>query len=390
MPSCGNWNNSTDKHSAVFRKRYGSLAAIAAGLTIAVAGCDSSTSHHASAPEYRLRESPMVVDLAADSTSDNDETLNNPTVEIEPWRFGAFRGQVIETENYRIHTTIDRAWAREDLPRFVEAALAHYTTALGELPMPNGELETYMFATRDQWADKAAELLPGQAAAYRNLGRGGLSTGGVALLYFIDYYDRPRDTFAIAAHEGWHQYTQTTFEHQMPVWIEEGVAAYMEGFHVARDGAFIFDPARNYERRRTLRRAVMHERLISLQEMVNRSPASFLQAGKEDLLVYYAQGWAMVRFLVEGEGRRYAQAFHRLLIDAAEGRLVGELLEFSPRSVSLRRASLAAAGSGDTVVRVYFNANIAEFESQYRAFITKILDEPMLLQQDSRHNGPDS
>jgi len=390
MPSCGKWNNSTDERAVKSRRQVAWSAALASSLAITLAGCDSSQSQRVSDPQYTLRESPMTVESTGDSTSVATAPESNATVEIEPWRFGAFRGQIIETDNYRIHTTIDRQWAREDLPRFVEAALANYTTALGELPMPKGDLETYMFATRDQWADKAAELLPGQAAAYRNLGRGGLSTGGVAVLYFIDYYDRPRDTFAIAAHEGWHQYTQTTFEHQMPVWIEEGVAAYMEGFHVARDGAFVFDPARNYERRRTLRRAVMDERLISLQEMVNRSPASFLKAGKEDLLIYYAQGWAMARFLVEGEGGRYANAFHRLLMDAAAGRLVGQLLEFSPRSVSLRRASLAAAGSGDTVVRVYFNADVAEFESQYRTFILKILDEPMLIQPDRRRSTRDS
>ena len=41
-------------------------------------------------------------------------------------------------------------------------------------------------------------------------------------------------------------------------------------------------------------------------------------------------------------------------------------------------ASLATAGSGDTVIRVYFNGDVAEFERQYRTFISKILDEPLL------------
>ena len=53
--------------------------------------------------------------------------------------------------------------------------------------------------------DKTREILPQQASSFRNLGRGGFTTRGIAVLFYIDYW-RSRehhDTLAIAAHEGW-------------------------------------------------------------------------------------------------------------------------------------------------------------------------------------------
>src|SRR5690606_28941593 len=146
-----------------------------------------------------------------------------------------------------------------------------------------------------------------------------------SVLYYIDRYSFPYDTLAIAAHEGWHQYTQQTFKHQLPVWLEEGIATYMEGFRRNDDGVLVFTPAANRERQETLRRAVRRGHLIPLNDLLTRTPQSFLGSSKETLLVYYAQVWALTNFLAEGENGRYRAALAEVLTDAAEGRLVGRL-----------------------------------------------------------------
>ena len=58
-------------------------------------------------------------------------------------------------------------------------------------------------------------ILPDKASSFEGLGRGGFTTNGIAVLYDIDGYGWHHDTLALGAHEGWHQYVQTTFKDLM-------------------------------------------------------------------------------------------------------------------------------------------------------------------------------
>jgi hypothetical protein len=245
---------------------------------------------------------------------------------------------------------------------------------LVKLPKPRAALTTFLFQTRTQWQAKTAEMLPDQANMFSNLGRGGFTTKGTAVLYYIDRRGFTRDTFAIAAHEGWHQYTQKTFRHQLPIWLEEGVATYMEGYRTNREtGLPIFQPADNFERREALRDAVRRDRLIPLNDLLTRSPQSFLNNSKDSLLTYYSQVWALTRFLAEGEGGRYRASLEALLTEAAEGRLVSRMLTSTVTAGARRLGGSANIRVGTAVVQEYFNRDLAEFERQYHSFIQTIL-----------------
>ena len=222
-------------------------------------------------------------DSAISSTATREFSPDQVT--REPWTFADAQGFIISTPNYRIYTTIDDDRILIRLPVFLERALAHYTTAITDLPLPTNRLETYLFRTRGQWQLKTQQLLPDQADMFANLGRGGFTTKGISVLYYIDWYGYTRDTFAIAAHEGWHQYTQQTFKHQLPIWLEEGVATYMEGYRT-NDGEATFQPSANRERRDALRSAVRSGQLIPLKELLSRTPQGFLDSGKNRLLRY--------------------------------------------------------------------------------------------------------
>lgn len=291
-----------------------------------------------------------------------------------PWNFAAYSGQLIATPHFRIHTTVEKDEFIDRLPLFYELALAHYTSVLGDLPMPEKRLDTYLFHDRRQWQAKTRQLLPDQADIFSSLGRGGFTTRGIAVLYYIDHRNSSssRDTFAIAAHEGWHQYTQQTFNHTLPVWLEEGIATYMESFSLDRDDAPQFRPWSNRERRYALVRAVRQGDLIPLSDLLRRSPQSFLENGKNNLLVYYAQVWALTRFIVEGEEGRYREGLEEALQDAAHGRLVGRLMESEAIGSGRRRSAAMVSRVGPWIILEYLNSDLEEFERQYLEFVASL------------------
>ena len=107
-----------------------------------------------------------------------------------------------------------------------------------------------------------------------------------------------------------------------------------------------------------LRRAAQADRLIPLAELLRHAPQSFLADGKARLLVYYAQVWALVHFLAEGEDGRYRDALRRLLIEAARGRLAGEAGD--------RRL-------GPGVLMAYIDTDLEAFEQRYVQFVRHVV-----------------
>jgi len=301
-------------------------------------------------------------------------TFGEPTFKTEPWRFGDAQGLLISTPHYRVFTTVTQPSFVDRLPGFYENVLELYTSALADLPKPDELLTSYLFYNRRQWMAKTQEILPEQADMFSNLGRGGFTTRGTSVLYYIDRWGPPRDTFAIAAHEGWHQYTQQTFRHQLPIWLEEGIATYMEGYRITRQGDFQWQPWANFERWETLDEAVRGNDLIDLSELLTRTPQSFLNDSKDSLLVYYAQVWALTRFLAEGEDGRYRSDLEQVLLDTANGKLIGRMMASSSnRGGGSRRGVGMINRVGPAVVREYFNADLVEFESQYLRFVNEII-----------------
>jgi len=285
----------------------------------------------------------------------------------EDWVFASYPGQIITTPHYRIHTTVDYPHITDALPSFLEFALTQYRRALADLPAPPRRMETYLFADRRQWSGKTRQMLPDQSATFQHLGRGGFTTRGTAILYYIDYNRRGRDTLAIAAHEGWHQYTQSTFRTPLPIWLEEGIATYMEGCRIV-NGNLTFRPWQNWERRRTLGEAIRDDRLIPLAELLNARPQAYLGSGQDQLLTYYAQVWALTRFLADGAKGRYRAPLGSVLTDAAKGSLIRHVRRSPDVSAAVSRHGGSPAGMGSLVILAYFNNDLSAFENEYLAY----------------------
>jgi hypothetical protein len=287
---------------------------------------------------------------------------------MESWEFEGSPGKLIHTRSYRLFTTETDPHLRLAMPELLERALDHYTSTLATLPRPDLKLDTFLMATRPQWESLTRQVMGDHAAPYLRIQRGGFASGGRAVLFSIGH----RDTLAIAAHEGWHQYTQRTFHHELPLWLEEGIAAYMEGF--VPDPASLEFPLfkgwANPERFEQLVSASKAGRFIPLTRLLEMSPGSLLSSDTDSALTYYAQTWALVHFLREGRGGAFAGALSQVLRDAASGHL---------RSTIDRRLGtgasqlLARERRGTELFATYFEADLAEANREYSDFLMTVV-----------------
>ena len=320
---------------------------------------------------------------SADRESDSPASASvfNPRINTaDDWQYETTPGRVFRTNFYTIYTTSSNRAISDRLPVFMEHALAHYTSTLGTLPKPPSSMETFIFDNRPQWARMTQRVMGDDAGPYLQIQRGGFASRGTAVLFDIGV----RDTFAIAAHEGWHQYTQQTFRVPLPIWLEEGVATYMEGFRwdalrgrssAANDaiqGPLApprFTPWYNWERFVTLVRAARANRLMPLTELVSTSPQDLVDIGGDRALLYYAQVWALTLYLAEGEKGTMRGDLQTLLQDAANGAMATKVSSVvgdrAARSSLLRRR-------GDAVLRTYFAKDAAAMNEGYMAFVAVI------------------
>jgi hypothetical protein len=291
-------------------------------------------------------------------------TPSEVLVTTEPWTYESNAGKLLATRSYRIFTTSTRQSLTERLPRFMETALTHYRTALTPLPEPAETLESYVMGTRPQWERLTQRMMGADADVYLQIQRGGFSARGRAILFDIG----PRDTFAIAAHEGWHQYTQSTFREALPTSFEEGLAAYMEGFRWRGQDRSqpTFMPWANFERFIQLREARSANALMPLERVVRETPQGLMHEGQEQVLTYYAQVWALIHFLAEGDGGVHRPALNRMIDDAAAGRLTERVRDALG---SRAAATLRMRRRGVDLLQVYTGKSAEELDAPYRAFI---------------------
>lgn len=319
-----------------------SVLAVLAALPVACAG------------QGRQQVAPATVAPTATAAGALPASLaTSPVVATRAWTWESTNGIEVDTQHWSIKSSLRSANFLGSLPGFYEAALANYRTGLVPLPEPPQRMDACLFGTRDEWARYTQHRLGDDAATYLKMGRGGFTTAGEAVLYDIG----PRDTLAIAAHEGWHQYSQTTFRAALPVWLEEGIACYMEGFRMP-PGAVVptFLPWRNAERYSELRSAFRKGRLPALREFLEGSPQSFLAVSRDAQLAYYAQAWALVHFLREGEGGRWRPRLEAALQQAVRGELP------------------AAARTGPGFLVVAIEPDLDAFARAYDRFVGALVD----------------
>ena len=288
---------------------------------------------------------------------------------VGSWPEGGGNGIIMRTPHYLLRLSLREEPFRDRIPDFMEACFTAYASALGPITNPDEPLEMYVFGERSLWEKWTRKKLGRDAEIYIGLGKGGYTTDSVSVLYDIGRFD----TQTIAAHEGWHQFSQQTLQHPLPTWMEEGIACYMEGTRLSRDGGpSTFRPWRNFERWSELREAARAEDLIPVSELLDGTPQEFLQNGKNSLLTYYAQVWALVHFLREGENGKYRDQFSQLIQDSITGKLAGRLALSKAIVGKTMRHRAIELRTGNAVILEYFNADFPRFVEEFGNFVQAI------------------
>ncbi|KAA3608956.1 MAG: hypothetical protein DWQ01_10250 [Planctomycetota bacterium] len=99
-------------------------------------------------------------------------------------------------------------------------------------------------------------------------------------------------------------------EPDLPGWIEEGIAAYMEACMEGPPGSSSFNPDRvNFE---LFEAHVYHENPDSLTRVLNYSPGDFSASSNQ--MLKYGQSYTLAHFLLHGGDEKQLEGFSRFLI----------------------------------------------------------------------------
>ena len=333
-------------------------ASVVMALAALVAGCASPPAKEPPRPAAVAEPAPSGV-----------VALPSPIRSVAPWEDGGCPGVCVCTERYCLRLAMKDTTFRERLPAYMEACSDAYAKAIVPLPVPTERMDIYVFASRDPWEAWTRRTLGREADLYIGLGRGGFTSDGTSVLYDIGRVD----TLTILAHEGWHQFSQKSLKEPLPTWLEEGLACWMEGTRMNRDGQpTAFRPWRNFERWNETRNAVGNDSTMSLEELLETSPQKCLERGKNDLLTYYAQAWALVHFLNEAEGGRHREGLRRLLQDAAAGSMQAQIERAVPSTDASARRRASRSRNGTLAFRAYFGDDLKGMSEAYANFLEAI------------------
>jgi hypothetical protein len=148
----------------------------------------------------------------------------------------------------------------------------------------------------------------------------------------------------------------------------------MEGFRQPKGAPEpTFLPWRNSERYAELRSAARRGRLVDLRTLLEGTPQSFLQESRDAQLAYYAQVWAFVHFLRDGEGGRYRAGLERMLADAVSGGIpaaIDACDALDSRGKRLARNS----NTGIWMVIVYLDRDFEGFARAYDRFVGELFE----------------
>ena len=201
------------------------------------------------------------------------------------------------------------------LPAFIESAYNAYQSQLPRPISTRTMFKIYLFAERSQWEDFTKKFAAPDYKPYLKIKKGAYYLNGASVAYNIG---RTR-TFAAIAHEGWHQFNSKHFKYRLPSWLDEGVAT---SFEISRyqNGRFRFEPHRNIARLAALKKTILENKTIPLKTLIALNPGEVMIGSDTNAIAaFYAQSYALVRFLREQNYGIRLPRFQHMLADAVNG-----------------------------------------------------------------------
>lgn len=266
-----------------------------------------------------------------------------------PWK--DHQGVVLTSDHWQIATTIPDPARRKMIASTLESAFDAYRSFVPSTSEHGLVLKAFVFENRQEWAQFTVENIPQQSAdLYLQILRGGYAHDD----FFVAYDIARLDTLTVIAHEGWHVFARRHFKRPLPPFIEEGIAASFEYVSIAPDHASISTEQTNAALLRRLTDVISKNELMSLPEALADSASSLLDRGINPE-GFYAQGWALIRFLRQGENQQYREPFAQMLADRVLG-----------------NGKTSSVDDPIKLLEAITGQPIVELDRQYQAYVRKL------------------
>jgi hypothetical protein len=293
-------------------------------------------------------------------------------VKMERWDAAGVEGACIETQHYQVFTTLIDPLMLRQVPSFVESAYRAYESQVPYRIQCMRKFKIYLFSDRMGWEQFTRVFTGPDAETYLKIREGAYVYNGICIAYNIGR----EQTFSVIGHEGWHQFNQGYFTYRLPSWLDEGVATLFETCRY-KQGVFEFRPQDNLMRLVTLRKVMQKERMISVADLISLNPVQVLDGYGNDTdaaMTFYAQTYAMVRFLREyGYGRRLTK-YHNLLLGGLRG--TWPIEPYLVQMAADRNIPLTVAWNSRVspiLFKMYIDQDMELINAQYRQFCNDII-----------------
>jgi len=289
-------------------------------------------------------------------------------VKRSPWNSSHSTGEILTTRHYRIYTTSKDSRLLRLLPGFLEATYLNYLhlTGLADRQAPE-PMPLYMMATRREWALLTENVVSrAQRSVYLSIEAGGYCYRGICVFWDIG----GAATFAIAGHEGLHQFLHHRLRNPLPLWLEEGLCVAAEG-HEITGNRVRFTPKRNPSRVANLRTAIVQGWWMPIRRILPLDAGDVAVRGTRHAVGYYAQLWALANFIRSHPV--YSEGLRRLLADAEAGRFRQALN--IPKTVLgqlTRRGRRYNQTMAEPLMRHYITEDLDTFDKEYLAFAKRV------------------
>ena len=327
------------------------------------AGCASDNNTAANTHDKRVAVYTNIV-------TDYLRNQNLPELKsVEPWKNEYGPGLKLTTAHYEVYTTLFNHEMLCKIPRFIETAYRAYNSQLPEPVETSVKFPVYIFAERYQWEHFTRAFAGPQAQMFRKIKAGAYCHNDVCVAYDIG----PERTFMALGHEGWHQFNGRIFKYRLPSWLDEGVAMLFEAYKTRHESVY-FVPGENSYRLESLGETLVKNKIIPLRELTAINPGQVLATDEtEDVMAFYSQSYALVRFLREADSGRRMGIYQRLLADGLRGNWP---LDEVSREVAIDRnrprTVLWNHIVGTLLFQKYVGEDFERIEQEYLAFCRQI------------------
>ena len=294
-----------------------------------------------------------------------EESLST-SVEQAAWE-GAGGGRVLQTQDYRIFTTIQGGNLIATMPGFMEACRRNYLRILRLPDRPaQGPMTIYLLDNRQEWASLTRSLLGDQAGKFLSIEQGGYCYRDLCVFWRIG----GTATLSVAAHEGLHQYIHSRLADQLPMWLEEGLCTQAEGYDL-RGRTVAFSTDFNIARRGDVENALTARFWIPVDKLLPMDAGDAVGAHTERATAYYGQLWALVKFIRSDPAT--SAGLDRLIADAEAGRL-HQAVGVPPEALAeLRlRGRIYNQTVSEPLFRKYISDDLPAFEKRYKEFCMRL------------------